>query len=85
MRRRPWLGSGWSGLFAPAGTPPGVVALLNAVCLAGVAQPEMRRRMQASGMVLPAPMDAPRAHAYVAQQAAYWRGVIREIGMKMDG
>lgn len=40
----------WNALAAPAGTPPAVIATLNAAIRAAVAQPELQQRLQALGV-----------------------------------
>ncbi len=43
------VASGWHGLFAPAGTPPEVVARLNAESLKVLAMPKIKERISALG------------------------------------
>jgi tripartite-type tricarboxylate transporter receptor subunit TctC len=45
------VGSGWYGLFAPAKTPPEVVARLNKAIVAAVQQPQVKERLLAFGLV----------------------------------
>jgi len=52
----------WNALFAPKGTPVSIVGRLNDALRAAVADAELRRRMQAVGVDLPAPDHlTPRA------------------------
>jgi tripartite-type tricarboxylate transporter receptor subunit TctC len=44
------LGTGWYGVFAPAGLPPAQVEKLSAVLAAGVRQPKTRERLLAIGL-----------------------------------
>ncbi len=43
------VASGWHGLFAPAGTPPEIVAKLNAEALKVLAMPKVKERISALG------------------------------------
>jgi tripartite-type tricarboxylate transporter receptor subunit TctC len=52
----------WNALFAPKGTPVPIVGRLNDALRAAVADADLRRRMQAVGVDLPAPDHlTPRA------------------------
>ena len=51
--------SGWSGLFALAGTPPEIVARLNAEVMRILNLPDTRRAMNAAGLV--ASVSTPEA------------------------
>ena len=44
-------GSGWYGVFAPAGTPDDMVARLNAAVVAAVQAPQVKERLLAFGLV----------------------------------
>ncbi len=46
------VGYGWYGMLAPAGTPPGIVARMNAELNAAVADPDIRQKAQAAGLQL---------------------------------
>jgi tripartite-type tricarboxylate transporter receptor subunit TctC len=45
------VGTGWYGVFAPARTPPDVVARLNAAVVEAVKQPQVRERLLGFGLV----------------------------------
>ncbi|HEX3937313.1 MAG TPA: Bug family tripartite tricarboxylate transporter substrate binding protein [Xanthobacteraceae bacterium] len=44
------VASGWYGLFAPAKTPPDVVAAINKAVVAAVRMPDVRAKMQTFGL-----------------------------------
>ena len=44
-------GGGWYGVFAPAGTPAGTVARLNAAVVGAVRTPQVKERLLAFGLV----------------------------------
>jgi tripartite-type tricarboxylate transporter receptor subunit TctC len=45
--------STWYGLWAPKGTPTAIVARLNAAVVEALAEPEMRKRLDAQSSVVP--------------------------------
>jgi tripartite-type tricarboxylate transporter receptor subunit TctC len=45
-------GGGWFGVVAPAGTPPAIVAKLNAAIHKAMQQPDFRKKMDESGATL---------------------------------
>jgi len=70
----------WYGLFAPAGTPPEIVARLNATANEVLASPEVVAALSGQGMT--AVGGAPdRLRADVASDLARWASVVREAGI----
>jgi len=45
--------STWYGLWAPKGTPAAIVAKLNAAVVEALAEPELRKRLDAQSSVVP--------------------------------
>jgi tripartite-type tricarboxylate transporter receptor subunit TctC len=75
--------STWFGLFAPAGTPPDVVAKWNADVTRILTAPDMRDRLLAQGAE-PAP-DSPADFArFIAAEAAKYARIVRTSGAKVD-
>jgi tripartite-type tricarboxylate transporter receptor subunit TctC len=75
--------STWFGLFAPAGTPPDVVAKWNADVTRILTAPDMRDRLLAQGAE-PAP-DSPADFArFIAAEAAKSARIVRTSGAKVD-
>lgn len=73
----------WFGLFAPAGTPREVVALLESELAKAVATPEARERLAPLGMD-PAPANGAQLGALVAAEGARWGELIRQAGIKPE-
>ncbi|OZI21308.1 hypothetical protein CAL26_11575 [Bordetella genomosp. 9] len=73
----------WYGLFAPAGTPPAVVAKLNADVVAALKSPEIQAFFAEQGAEVIGDSSAD-ANAKVRAEVEKWRGVIQSIGLKMD-
>ncbi len=73
----------WVALFAPAGTPPEVIAKLTAVTQEALKSPAVIERARATGMVIkympPAELDAT-----VKNDLQYWSKVIRQAGITAD-
>ena len=73
----------WVGLFAPAATPPAVVAKLTADVKKALDMPETRQRADAAGIELRyLPPDA--LGELVKTETAYWAKTIKAAGIKAD-
>jgi tripartite-type tricarboxylate transporter receptor subunit TctC len=75
--------AGWYGFLAPAGTPPDIVARLNAEVRKIVATPAMRERYVSLAIE---PVDSPAADFgnYIKSELAKWGEIIRRSGAKLD-
>jgi tripartite-type tricarboxylate transporter receptor subunit TctC len=73
----------WVGIFAPAGTPPDVIAKLSTSIRQALEQPETRTRAAAAGIDLrylpPAELDA-----LVQRETAFWARTIKAAGITAD-
>ncbi|MBR0647266.1 Bug family tripartite tricarboxylate transporter substrate binding protein [Plastoroseomonas hellenica] len=74
--------SAWSALFAPAGTPPPIVARLNQEVRALMATPAQQERLANSGSI---PMDlSPEAFtAFLQRERASWGEIIRSANIRL--
>ncbi len=73
----------WVGLFAPAATPPAVIAKLTADVKKALEQPETKQRADAAGIELRyLPPDA--LGKLVATETTYWAKTIKGAGIKAD-
>ena len=76
----------WHGIWAPKGTPPEVIAKLNAAIRETLADPTVQERLRAVGQeVWPADQQTPAALA--AKQKAEitrWTPIIEESGIKAE-
>ena len=74
---------GWFGLYAPAGTPPALVARLNAEITRLLVLPDVRDRILSFGLEPGA--STPEALAARAREdGAKWNRVIKAAGIKLD-
>jgi tripartite-type tricarboxylate transporter receptor subunit TctC len=79
-----YANNSWNLLMAPAGTPVAVMARLNAVLDATLADPEVRARFEAGGTEVATNTTPEAAAAYVASQRATWVPVARSLGLVLN-
>jgi tripartite-type tricarboxylate transporter receptor subunit TctC len=73
----------WYALFAPAGTPPDVIARLNAATRRAVQSDVFRNRVEAEGLV--SAVGTPKElGAFVRAEEARWRKVVQESHIHLD-
>jgi len=73
----------WQGIVAPAGTPPAIIAKINAVANQGLATAELRNKIVRLGGE-PQPKSVAEFAAYIASQYKRWGEVIRITGVKLE-
>ncbi|MBI3197253.1 MAG: tripartite tricarboxylate transporter substrate binding protein [Rhodospirillales bacterium] len=73
----------WSGLFAPAGTPPAVIARLNAEVRKALEAPEVKERLGALGTDV-APTTSADFDKKVARELAENAELIKKAGIKIQ-
>jgi tripartite-type tricarboxylate transporter receptor subunit TctC len=76
----------WHGLWVPKGTPPAIVAKLNAAVRTALAAPEIRTRLANLGQDIPL-ADQQTPQALRAQQQAEieeWRPIVEEEHIRAD-
>ncbi|SNS96542.1 Tripartite-type tricarboxylate transporter, receptor component TctC [Noviherbaspirillum humi] len=67
----------WYGLYAPAGTPPDVIARINAATKKATQSDAFRKRAQEEGLIVNAGAPA-ELDAYVRGEEARWRKIVKE-------
>lgn len=73
----------WNALFAPAGTPPEVVAKLNEAAKKAMADPAVVERMKEfSAKIVASSPDELAAH--VKAEIAKWTPIVKEANIQMD-
>ena len=73
----------WLGLFTPAKTPQAVVERLRAATLRAVENPDVRRRLEASGWRIIS-MSLEETRAFVNREAEKWPAILRQAGIKPE-
>ena len=74
---------GWSGLFAPAGTPPEIVNRLASIVREGFKNPELRKRMESIGAI-PGGDTPEEFRAFVKAESIKWGSFVAQTGIKGD-
>ncbi len=75
--------STWFGLFAPAGTPPDIVAKWNAEVVGILNSSDMRERLEAQGAE-PAPSTPAQFAAFIATEVPKYARIVKASGAKVD-
>jgi tripartite-type tricarboxylate transporter receptor subunit TctC len=73
----------WLGLFAPVGTPPAIIAKLNAEVNKILAMPDVREKIANGGAVAAGGTSEDFA-AFVKQDYARWGKIVKESGVKLE-
>jgi tripartite-type tricarboxylate transporter receptor subunit TctC len=71
--------TGWFGIVAPAGTPPDVVAKLNAAFVTVLKDPEVIERIRALGAE-PIPMSPANFGTFIRAEIDKWLKVTKAAG-----
>jgi len=75
--------SSWNAFFAPAGTPPEVVAALSAALQKTLASQDLKDRLAAQGTQLY--MGSPDEYQrFIAGEKAKWAEIVKRANIKMD-
>ena len=72
----------WNGLAAPTGTPPDIIAKLNAACQRALSLPTVKQRF-AELSVDPSATSADEFGAFIKSETNKWRTVITEAGISL--
>lgn len=75
--------AGWFAILAPAGTPPAVVARLNAEITHVLGQNELRELFAAAGLE-PLPSTPEQLGQLIRTETTKWAKVIKDSGAKLD-
>jgi tripartite-type tricarboxylate transporter receptor subunit TctC len=78
--------SGWYGLFAPKGTPKGIIGTLNAAVVEALADPAVQSRLVDIGVdIFPRERQTPEAlGALVKADAEKWWPIIKEFNIRAE-
>jgi len=73
----------WQGMFAPAGTPPAILARLNAELVKAINAPEMREYFASQGFFVGGNSPA-EFRAFVDREIPKWARIVKEANVKLD-
>jgi tripartite-type tricarboxylate transporter receptor subunit TctC len=76
----------WHAMFAPKGTPPDIIAKVNAAVVRALADPDVQQRFATQGQdIWPRDQQTPKALAtlYKAEIAKWWP-IIKAEGLKVE-
>ncbi len=73
----------WYGLFAPAKTPPQLVARISEDVQRALAEPEVQRLLLDQGNE-PSPSSAAKLAQFIQQDTARWTRLVRERKLKIE-
>jgi tripartite-type tricarboxylate transporter receptor subunit TctC len=78
-----YVADSWYGLFAPAGTPPAVIARLNAAAKKAAQSDAFKKRVEGEGLVISAgtPEEFDR---YAKGEEVRWRKVVKAANITAD-
>ena len=74
-------GNSWFAIFVPAGTPPDVIARLNAAINRSLATPDVQAVMKTSGYI-PVGGTPAALGAMVAKDMAKWKDVVEKANLR---
>lgn len=81
-------GTLWIGLFAPAGTPPDILATLEKAAAKALAAKDLREKLEQSGVEMAAPADKPVTPAQFArildEDIAKWARIVKASGATVN-
>ena len=76
--------STWFGIAVPKGTPPAIVARVNAEINKALASPEVVARLQAMGVDAAKPAPPSAFAKFLADDVARWKKVVRDAAIEVD-
>jgi tripartite-type tricarboxylate transporter receptor subunit TctC len=79
-----YAAAGWTGLVAPAGTPPEIIRRINADVVAILREPAIAERILGMGAV-PDPMTPEDYAAFIGREIATFREVARAANVRLEG
>lgn len=78
------IGDVWVGVFAPAGTPDGIVLRINADTARALADPAVRERLVAGGFRVAGPMTPAQYAAFHRAELDRWSAAVRAAGVTVN-
>jgi tripartite-type tricarboxylate transporter receptor subunit TctC len=76
-------GATWTAVVVPAGTPKDIIAQLNSLIVAGLAQSDVKDKLAAMAYV-PIGNSPAQCTAFFKEEMAKWSKVIKDAGLKAE-
>jgi tripartite-type tricarboxylate transporter receptor subunit TctC len=76
--------AGWNGLFAPAGTPPDVIARVNRDLEAILQQPEVVERLRTLGSEPELHMSVAEFESFMRSERERWVKLVKQLGIQPE-
>ena len=73
----------WYGLFAPAGTPKGIISQLNAQVVKALSEPDLSQRLASQGAE-PSPGTPEGLARYMREDHERWKKVIKASNIRVE-
>jgi tripartite-type tricarboxylate transporter receptor subunit TctC len=73
----------FTGVVAPAGTPPAIIEKMHRALVKALAAPDVKERLISSG-AQPAGTSPQEFSAFIKKELATWAQVVREVGITVD-
>jgi tripartite-type tricarboxylate transporter receptor subunit TctC len=73
----------WQGMFAPAGTPPAILAKLNAELVKAINAPDMKEYFASQGFFVGGNSPA-EFRAYVDREIPKWAQIVKAANVRLD-
>jgi tripartite-type tricarboxylate transporter receptor subunit TctC len=74
----------WQGVFAPAGTPPDIIAKHYALLLQVMETPDVRKRLADGGVDVVTSKSSQEFAAFLRAETERWAQVVKESGATVD-
>ena len=73
----------WNALIAPAGTPPAMIAQINAEVRKALENPSVKEKLKTQ-LIDPAPSSPEELRARIAAEKKLWADVIKAADIKIN-
>ena len=77
----PFEASSWVGVFAPAGTSPEIVTILNATIEEVMKDPALRQKLTSIGFD---PIEGSQAETYFKAEVEKWGKMVKTLGLSIN-
>jgi tripartite-type tricarboxylate transporter receptor subunit TctC len=77
------LAENWYGMLAPAGTPPAIIARLNAIATDAMRDPSVKEKLAVQGAEVVGD-SSEHFHAFLESEIARWAKVIKDSGVPTE-